>query len=455
MHGDTGGTLTVDAPGTVERDFEVPYITRVEGEGSLRLRVRDGEVVEARLEIFEAPRYFERLVVGRTAGRGPRHRRPHLRHLPDRVPDDRRPRVRGPVRDRDRPVGPGAAPAPLLRRVDPEPRAPRVPPPRAGLPGLPVRARMAADHRDGRGAGADDQEGRQRADRRPRRPPGPSRVRAGGRLLAGAAREGRSTRSGGRSTASCDRRRRPSASWPRWAPPALSHPQPLVAMRHPAEYPLNDGRIVSNDGLDIAPGAWGEPVRGAPGRGHERAAGADPRPARSISSGPTARIALDRGHAAPARGRGAGRDRPRRRASGSTSIARSSRARSSSSTRAPRRATSSTGTARRPSRESRSRRGRGLPRGPRRRRAASSSTGTRSMRRGTSCAPRSCPPTSQNQGAIEADLAAFAPSVLDLPHAEATHRLEMLIRAYDPCISCATHFLDLRIVDAGREEGTG
>ena len=65
------------------------------------------------------------------------------------------------------------------------------------------------------------------------------------------------------------------------------------------------------------------------------------------------------------------------------------------------------------------------------------------------------PPTSQNQGAIEADLAAFAPAVLDLPHAEATHQLEMLIRAYDPCISCATHFLDLRIVDHRREEGTG
>jgi sulfhydrogenase subunit alpha len=59
------------------------------------------------------------------------------------------------------------------------------------------------------------------------------------------------------------------------------------------------------------------------------------------------------------------------------------------------------------------------------------------------------PPTSQNQGAIEADLAAFAPSVLDLPQAEAVHRLEMLIRAYDPCISCATHFLDLRIVEDG------
>ena len=29
----------------------------------------------------------------------------------------------------------------------------------------------------------------------------------------------------------------------------------------------------------------------------------------------------------------------------------------------------------------------------------------------------------------------------------------MLVRAYDPCISCATHFLDLRIVEDGVEEG--
>ena len=58
---------------------------------------------------------------------------------------------------------------------------------------------------------------------------------------------------------------------------------------------------------------------------------------------------------------------------------------------------------------------------------------------------RIVPPTSQNQAAIEADLGDFAPSVLHLPHAEATHRFEQLIRSYDPCISCATHFLDLRV----------
>ena len=56
----------------------------------------------------------------------------------------------------------------------------------------------------------------------------------------------------------------------------------------------------------------------------------------------------------------------------------------------------------------------------------------------------------EEQAAIEADLTAFAPSVLALPHAEATLRLEQLIRSYDPCISCATHFLDLRIEPADR-----
>jgi coenzyme F420-reducing hydrogenase alpha subunit len=65
--------------------------------------------------------------------------------------------------------------------------------------------------------------------------------------------------------------------------------------------------------------------------------------------------------------------------------------------------------------------------------------------RGRVARARIVPPTSQNQAAIEADLTAFAPSVLDLPHDAATHRLEQLIRSYDPCISCATHFLDLRV----------
>jgi coenzyme F420-reducing hydrogenase alpha subunit len=53
------------------------------------------------------------------------------------------------------------------------------------------------------------------------------------------------------------------------------------------------------------------------------------------------------------------------------------------------------------------------------------------------------PPTSQNQPSIEADLRAFVQERLDLPRNELVRQCEQAIRNYDPCISCATHFLDL------------
>jgi coenzyme F420-reducing hydrogenase alpha subunit len=55
------------------------------------------------------------------------------------------------------------------------------------------------------------------------------------------------------------------------------------------------------------------------------------------------------------------------------------------------------------------------------------------------------PPTSQNQRAIESDLAEFLAAHTDLPDEKLTWRCEQLIRNYDPCISCATHFLRLTI----------
>ena len=55
------------------------------------------------------------------------------------------------------------------------------------------------------------------------------------------------------------------------------------------------------------------------------------------------------------------------------------------------------------------------------------------------------PPTSQNQAQIESDLKAMLPAALALDDAAATHACERLIRDYDPCISCATHFLTLDI----------
>lgn len=55
------------------------------------------------------------------------------------------------------------------------------------------------------------------------------------------------------------------------------------------------------------------------------------------------------------------------------------------------------------------------------------------------------PPTSQNQLQMEHDLARVAPQLAALPDAEAALRAERVIRNYDPCISCATHFLKLKV----------
>ncbi|HEY9434960.1 MAG TPA: Ni/Fe hydrogenase subunit alpha [Blastocatellia bacterium] len=55
------------------------------------------------------------------------------------------------------------------------------------------------------------------------------------------------------------------------------------------------------------------------------------------------------------------------------------------------------------------------------------------------------PPTSQNQKRIETDLRQFVPHYIDLPKEQLTRRCEQAVRNYDPCISCATHFLRLEI----------
>jgi sulfhydrogenase subunit alpha len=55
------------------------------------------------------------------------------------------------------------------------------------------------------------------------------------------------------------------------------------------------------------------------------------------------------------------------------------------------------------------------------------------------------PPTSQNQKTIEEDLVGVVRAALDLPDAELAHRCEQTIRNYDPCISCATHFLRFEV----------
>ena len=55
----------IEPAGASERTIRVAALARVEGEGALTIRLRDGKVDDVQLRIFEAPRFFEALLRGR------------------------------------------------------------------------------------------------------------------------------------------------------------------------------------------------------------------------------------------------------------------------------------------------------------------------------------------------------------------------------------------------------
>lgn len=57
-----------------------------------------------------------------------------------------------------------------------------------------------------------------------------------------------------------------------------------------------------------------------------------------------------------------------------------------------------------------------------------------------------CIPTNQNHANIQKDFEALAPRIINRGQDEVRLLLEMLVRAYDPCISCSTHYLDVEFV---------
>ena len=426
--------------------FQVQNLTRVEGEGSLHLLVQDGQVSEARLQIFEAPRYFEALVVGRT---------------PDEVLD---------IVSRICGICPVAYQMSAVHAfedlfgVDVEPatrslrrllycaewieshalhiyllHAP-------DFLGYPSAVEMARDHRQ---LVAD----------------GLRLKQIGNRLLAllgGRAIHPVSVRVGGWSRAP---RRKQLESMQadlhealRLAratvdvalgldAPAFEREPRLVALHHPREYPFNEGRIVSSDGLNLAPQAWGEAFHEiqVPWSNALQARGSDGLP---YLLGPAARLVLDHQQLHPVA-------REALEASGALESIRrnpyrSIVARAIELVHATAEAIEIVDGYVPPVEPAVAWQARpGI--------AAWATEAPRGLlfhryevgEDGKVAAATIVPPTSQNQAAIEADIATFAPRVLDLPMDVATHRLEQLIRAYDPCISCATHFLDLSIQRRG------
>jgi coenzyme F420-reducing hydrogenase alpha subunit len=56
-------------------------------------------------------------------------------------------------------------------------------------------------------------------------------------------------------------------------------------------------------------------------------------------------------------------------------------------------------------------------------------------------------PTGQNLANIDDDMKKLVPEIVDRSPEEITHLLEMLVRAYDPCISCSVHLLDVEFIE--------
>jgi coenzyme F420-reducing hydrogenase alpha subunit len=224
--------------------------------------------------------------------------------------------------------------------------------------------------------------------------------------------------------------------------PDLDLHHELVSLRHPSEYPLNEGRIVSSEGLDIAASEWEqhfeeEHVQRSNALHARRKGGG------IIQTGPLARYSLnfDRLPAAiQAAAREAGLGTECRNPFKSIlvrcvetlwaidealSILRAYEPPDPPFVDAvPREAVGAAATE--------------APRGLLFHRYRIGGDGL--IREA-----RIVPPTAQNLRAMEADLRGFVQDHLDVAEDRLTLLCEQVVRNHDPCISCATHFLKLRI----------
>ena len=67
-------------------------------------------------------------------------------------------------------------------------------------------------------------------------------------------------------------------------------------------------------------------------------------------------------------------------------------------------------------------------------------------KKGNCVAADMCIPTNQNHANIQKDFEKLVPEIIDQGETAVRQKLEMLVRAYDPCISCSTHMLDVKFI---------
>jgi sulfhydrogenase subunit alpha len=228
----------------------------------------------------------------------------------------------------------------------------------------------------------------------------------------------------------------------KWDFPDSTRDYEFVAMRHPGEYPLNEGRLVSNKGMDIPIEDYDDTFEETH-VAHSTALHSHIRGRGPYFTGPLARYSLNFDKLTPTAQQAA-----REAGLGTTcnNPFRSIVVRLVESLYAVEEALRIIENYERPEQpfvEGTVRAGSGChateaPRGICYHRYTIDDAGLVTF-------ARIIAPTSQNQPTIEKDLTSFVGDWLDMPDLELQHRCEQAIRNYDPCISCSAHFLKLDV----------
>src|SRR6516165_499489 len=423
------------------RSVTVPALARVEGEGGLEVVVHDGQVTDARLDIYEPPRFFEALLRGRRYTE----------------PPDITARICG--------ICPIAYQMSACEAIE-DACGVQVPEPIAALRRLIYCGEWIESHTlhvyllhapDFLGY----ESGLHMASERPEllqrglqlkkagnrlmeviggRSVHPVNVRVGGFYRAPARSELRAL------AGQLEQARQDALETVRWvagfAFPDFGHDYNFVSLRHPDEYPITRGRVVSGQGLDITVREYDEHFT-EPQVPHSTALHSRLADGGTYLVGPMARYSLNSDRLS-----GLAADAARADGLGPTCTNpfRSIIVRAVEILYACDEALRLIGDYEPPDPSfidvpARDATGFGCTEAPR---------GLLYNRYqlnadGTIASAKIVPPTSQNQRIIEADLGAFVTDRLDLPHEQLTWQCEQAVRSYDPCISCAAHFLDLRV----------
>jgi sulfhydrogenase subunit alpha len=421
------------------RTIKVDYLARVEGEGGLYVKMKGDQVTDVKLKIFEPPRFFEAFLRGRNYSEAPDITARICGICPiayqmssvHAMEDVFGVKVEGPLRDLRRLIYCGewieshALHVYMLHAPD--------------FLGYPDAIQMARDHAEVVQRGLKLKKiGNEIVTLIGGREIHPINVRVGGFYRTPAPSELSAL------TERLKWARDAALETVRWVAtlpfPEFEQDYVFVALRHPDEYPFNEGHLVSNRGLDI-------PVRNYEDHfveehvAHSTALHSVLKPSTPYFVGPLARYNLNFDRLAPvaqeaARGAGIG---PACRNPFKSIIVRSVEILQACDEALQ--LIERYELPAKPCVEIQPRAGTGhgcteAPRGILYHRYRLDAAGV-------ILDAKIVPPTSQNQKTIEQDLWHFIPTYAHHAQQELQWRCEQAIRNYDPCISCSAHFLKL------------